>query len=74
MLAPRWSLSIYRRGVIALTAKEINSIFDPDHAKEFDELFEARIDRMRAPFFGRKSKRGNGMDGDTGLFAGHEHA
>jgi hypothetical protein len=74
MLAPRWNLSIYRRGVIALTAKEINSIFDPDHAKEFDQLFEARIDRMRAPFFGRKSKRGDGMDGDTGLFAGHEHA
>lgn len=74
MLAPRWDLSIYRRGVIALTAKEVNAVFDPEHAKEFDDLAEARLARMRAPFFGGRPKRVGEVGGDEGLFAGHDHA
>src|SRR4029077_20611480 len=56
MLAPRWDLAIYRRGVLALTPNEINAIFDPACAAQFDGFAEARIARMSAPFFGQRPK------------------
>lgn len=54
MLAPRWDLSIYRRGVLALTPEELNSIFDPQHAGEFNGLSDKRVARMTAPYFGNR--------------------
>jgi hypothetical protein len=51
VLAPRWDLAIYRRGVLALTPSEIDAIFDPAHAEAFDGLCNARVARMSAPFF-----------------------
>lgn len=56
MLAPRWDLSIYRRGVLALAPPELNAIFDSQHAQEFDILAEVRIARMRPPLFGEIPK------------------
>lgn len=56
MLAPRWDLSINRRGVLALTPSEVNAIFDTEHKDRFDGVSQQRVDRMTAPFFGRKGK------------------
>lgn len=53
MLAPRWDLSIYRRGALALTPAEVNAVFDPSHGADFDRLAKKRIDRMTPPSFGR---------------------
>jgi hypothetical protein len=74
MLAPRWDLSIYRRGVIALTPMEVNAVFDPEHATEFDNLAQARIARMSAPFFGARPKGFGEPSGGADLFAGHNNA
>ena len=71
MLAPRWDLSIYRRGVLALTPEELNAVFDPEHMKEFDNLAAARITRMSAPFFGRRSEPTG--DDAPDLFAEQDH-
>jgi hypothetical protein len=56
VLAPRWDLSIFRRGVLALTPSEIDAIFDPEHAQAFDGVCSARISRMSAPFFGGRGE------------------
>lgn len=52
--APRWDLSVARRGTLALNPDEVSSIFDPDCSDEFDALLKERIDRMTAPSFGKK--------------------
>ncbi len=54
MAAPRWDLPVARRGTLALTPDEVNSIFDPENSGQFDKLLKKRIDRMTAPFFGKK--------------------
>jgi hypothetical protein len=61
MLAPRWDLAIFRRGVIALTPREVNSVFDPEYVQEFDDLAQTRVARMCAPFFGNGSKGYSGV-------------
>ena len=73
MLAPRWDLAIYRRGVLALTPEELNAAFDPHHADEFDKLAEARVARMRAPFFGLAPKVMNVTSGTLNLYAEQDH-
>jgi hypothetical protein len=75
MLAPRWDLSIYRRGVLALTPQEVDAVFDQEHAKEFDDLAKARVARMSAPLFGRRPKGpGDVADSQTlGLFVEGKH-
>jgi hypothetical protein len=71
MLAPRWDLSIYRRGVLALSPAEINAAFDPDHVEEFEACANMRIARMSAPFFGRaRADVGRPM---PGLFTEQDH-
>jgi hypothetical protein len=55
MLAPRWDLPTSRRGALALTASEVNAIFDPEFVKEFEDRMKERVDRMIAPGFGRKN-------------------
>ena len=54
MLAPRWGIAISRRGVLALSPDEVNAVFDPDYADQFDSILKKRIDRMTAPYFGPK--------------------
>lgn len=57
MICPMWDLPIYRRGTLGLTASEVNAIFDPDCAGEYDRLRRTRIARMTAPGFGHQSSR-----------------
>jgi hypothetical protein len=74
MLAPRWDLPIYRRGVLALTPEEVNAIFDPEHLREFDDLAEARVARMSAPFFGHRPKAAGAVrDEAPNLFSKPDH-
>ena len=55
MLAPsRWDLPISRRGSVGLNGDEINAIFAPHHAAEFDAVVERRTAAMNAPSFGRR--------------------
>lgn len=54
MLSPRWGLSIYRRGALALRTDEVNSIFDDSIKAHFDKFLKGRVARMSAPFFGKK--------------------
>lgn len=70
MLAPRWDLSIYRRGALALTTIELESIFDPEQLSRFSEVAKRRIERMTPPFFGRRAKgaRVNPSDPPPSLF------
>jgi hypothetical protein len=56
MLSPRWDLSIYRRGAIALRPDEINSIFDVSMKADFEKFLKDRVERMSAPFFGKKKQ------------------
>ncbi len=50
LLSPRWDLPTARRGTIALTAEEVNAIFDPDHDDEFVDVLNRRLARMNVPF------------------------
>ena len=56
MLAPLWELPIFRRGVLALSADEVNGVFDPGCTTAFEQIVGNRISRMTAPFFGRRQK------------------
>lgn len=56
MLAARWDLPIFRRGTVGLNPDEVNAIFDPERAGDFEDLKNDRIDRMMAPFFGKAPK------------------
>ena len=73
MLAPRWDLAIYRRGVLALRPEEINAIFDPQHVAEFENLAGARVARMRAPFFGNPPRQANDVTPNLNLYAEQDH-
>ncbi|MBF0591066.1 MAG: hypothetical protein HQL02_03150 [Nitrospirae bacterium] len=58
MLAPQLELPIAVRGVISLTTEEANSIFDQAHSSEFEHIRKKRVEKMNAPFFGkRKNER-----------------
>lgn len=73
MLAPRWDLSIYRRGVLALTPEELNAVFDPEHIHKFDNLSNRRVARMAAPFFRHGSKAASQATGNLSLYAEQDH-
>jgi hypothetical protein len=74
VLAPRWDLSVYRRGVLALTAVEVNAVFDPEFVTTFDDLSGARIARMSAPAFGgRAGTPDTDRDEPMDLFTGQGH-
>jgi hypothetical protein len=57
MLAPRWELPIYRRGAVALSAEEVNAIFDPSCSRLFEDVCNTRVQRSMAPFFGGDSEQ-----------------
>jgi hypothetical protein len=67
MLAPRWGIALYRRGVVALSPNEVDAIFDPAQADGFDEVLQLRVDRMTAPFFGRRPTSPSSKRQDTWL-------
>lgn len=56
MLSPYWDLPISRRGALPLNSEEVNSIFDPNYSDRFESLKANRVERMRAPFFGKETK------------------
>jgi hypothetical protein len=59
--------------VLALTPEELNAVFDPEHVKEFDKVAEARVARMRAPFFGHVPKSSGDVIGTLSLYAEQDH-
>ena len=70
LLAPRWDISSSRRGALAISGEELNSIFDPDFTDEFNQRLKIRIDRMTAPFFGAKPGRRRKSHDDQKLLYG----
>lgn len=68
MLAPRWDLSIFRRGTISLSPDEINAIFDKECEKKFEDVFEDRVARMMAPAFKRERLEKRAPDKDQFAF------
>ena len=50
LLSPRWDLPIARRGTFSLTPDEVDAIFDPSQAEEFQDVLRDRLRRMTAPF------------------------
>lgn len=46
MLAPRWSLPIGRRGVLALSPDEVEAIFAAEHRRPFSNLLGVRLARL----------------------------
>jgi hypothetical protein len=73
MLSPRWDLSIYRRGALALTTTELNAVFDPEHVDEFDGLAKKRIERMTPPLFGRQASQEFEKNETLHLFTERHH-
>ena len=51
MLAPKWGLSVYRRGSIELKSDLANSIFDTNDSEQYPTLLKARVSSMLAPKF-----------------------
>jgi hypothetical protein len=58
MLAPRWDLPLASRGAIALSGDEGSAIFDEERADKFPGVRDERVQRMMAPFFGKRSPSG----------------
>jgi hypothetical protein len=54
MLAPRWDLAVYRRGVLGLRPEECDAIFDNSQQGEFARMLQSWENRMNAPAFGAK--------------------
>jgi hypothetical protein len=65
ILSPKWDLPVSRGGALELSPTDINSIFDPEHGREFDEMLKLRVARMNAPLFGAR-KGGNLADDSQG--------
>jgi hypothetical protein len=51
MLAPRWDLPVFRRGVLELRPEEANAVFDVGYRPEYDGVVARRLGRLTAPFF-----------------------
>ncbi len=73
MLAPRWDISFSRRGTLAISGDDLNTIFDPAFVSEFDQKLKIRIDRMTAPFFGTKLETRYNMSNNQGTLFGVEN-
>ena len=55
MLAPKWGLSVHRRGTIELRSELANAIFDESQSGAFDALLKSRVAVMSAPDFSAKT-------------------
>lgn len=62
MLAARWDLPIYRRGVLSLTSDEVDAVFQG--GEQYERVVKARLARVNAPF----ESNGAAEQGDDGLF------
>lgn len=60
MLAPRWNLPIARRGVVDLSATEIDAMFGVETREGFEVSISNRMARMNAPFRATKSGPSDG--------------
>jgi hypothetical protein len=69
MLAPRWDLAVYRRGVLGMTPEECNAVFEEAKEEEFRRMVQAREARMNAPSFGVRGAD----ESEAGLFAALEN-
>ena len=71
MLAPRWGISSSRRGALVISGEDLNAVFDPAFAHEFDDRLKIRVGRMTAPFFAagatRHKKRNEGQSELPGM-------
>lgn len=69
MLAPRWDLAVYRRGVLGLMPEECNAIFEEAKEDQFRRMLQAKEGRLNAPLFGARSDD----EAEAGLFAAMEN-
>lgn len=51
MLAPKWGLSVHRRGSIEIRSELANSIFDAGESEQYNILLRGRVSSMLAPKF-----------------------
>ena len=58
ILAPNWNLSSARRGVVDFSNNVIESIFNPDRFKLFDEEYVLLKNRLNAPFSKKDAQMG----------------
>jgi len=72
MLAPRWDLPVARRGAIALSQIEAESIFNPSGGADFDVTKKTRVGRMTAPLFGKSRSVDKHVQGENLLFGMEE--
>lgn len=49
VIAPKWSLSINRRGIIQLHQDEVNAIFG-NNSEQFESLRKSKLNKYNAPF------------------------
>lgn len=54
MLAPKWGLSVHRRGTLEIRPDLANAIFDSTFSSTFDALLKSRVAVMIAPHFSSK--------------------
>jgi hypothetical protein len=59
MIAPRWDLSLARRGTLKISGKDLDIIFgDPKKSEaEFKQYLNAIIDKCNAPYWGKIKKQ-----------------
>lgn len=62
MLAPRWDLSVARRGAVALSGEEANAILTPSDASAYDEIVKKRLGPMLAPYFRQSADASNSAE------------
>jgi hypothetical protein len=55
MLAPRWDLPLASRGAVGLSGDEGAAIFDEARTGAFAAVRDERLQRMTAPFFGKRT-------------------
>lgn len=69
LLAPRWGVSISRRGTLPLTLTLAEAIFNPEQRGQFRDLLQARVASMYAPFGrgGSMVQGGNEKNGQLSL-------
>ena len=70
MLTPKWDISSSRRGVLVISGRDLNSIFDPTFTHEFENRRKVRLDRMTAPFFGSRPTDRSTTSNDQDFFPG----
>lgn len=55
MLAPKWGLSVHRRGTLEIRPDFANAIFDNAYSSNFEALLKSRVSAMAAPSFSAKT-------------------